>query len=411
MKRIGLLNLQYIDNYGANLISYAMEKVVNELLPESMVQTINYAPDENIVYKESESIKNYYLQFGLYKTIKFKYFQFLRKTKALFRNNILVKRIINIYKGRDINYQYIECEPQFLRERKYNFQKYRENYLNLSNSLTSDEVFSQSYDAIIVGSDVIWKPQRLLSNYVNKVFFLKNNKPFKRIAYAASLGVSDQNELKRLIPYYQTAIKEFDAVSIREVTTTQYIQSIFPDKVVYNCVDPVFLPNPDDYLPLIKNSDEQPYIYAYLLGKNNEAFEYVQHLAKQKNLPIKYHSKFKFDGINCESDGPCEFLQRIYNAEYVITDSFHGTAFSIIFRKKFLTFTRGILSVRLEDFLHHINLEERLVSTVTEKTNIDEDIIYEKSFNILNDWISDSKQFISNSLKEEHNENCCNNAN
>ncbi len=401
-RKIGLLNLQYVDNYGANLISFAMEQTVKELSDSSDITTINYCPNDDIVYRESIDFKNYCLQFGFKNALVFHTRRLYKSVINTFRKSKLFYILKKILK-RNVNTVFNSSTDNNMDLRLMNFEIFREKSLNLSVPCEKEQIFQQGYDTIIVGSDVVWKPQRLLSQYVNGAFFLDSELSFNRVAYAASLGISDKKQMKRLAKYYKKSILKFNWISIRETSGTEYIQKIVPNKKIYNCIDPVFLRPATEYEALItRNAKTKPYIYAYILGKNPDAIRYVNKLAEKKGLDVLYHSNSKPEiGINTETDGPYEFLERIKNAEYIITDSFHGTAFSIIFRKQFLTFTRGVLSIRLEDFLTHIGLKSRLIASIDENTNIDAAIAYDEVWSYLDNWISKSKEFLKNALNNE----------
>ena len=137
------------------------------------------------------------------------------------------------------------------------------------------------------------------------------------------------------------------------------------------------------------------------MGNNKEACRYAQKLAEQKGLKIVFHTNYSdigFEGESSLSDGPLEFLSRIKNADYIVTDTFHGTAFSIIFHKRFITFTRGNMSVRLEDFLSHIDLKSRFVESTDDIGRIDTAIDYSRVDEVLGEWISASKKWFSNAV-------------
>ena len=416
-KKIGLLNLQYIDNYGANLIAFAMESVCSELFPDYTVQTINRIIDEEIINSQAYSFSNMIRLFGVTKGISTKLISFYRIVRLFVFNNLITKTFKKFIK-------FILKTPSISpaddpiatlsQKRLSNFQNFRNQHLHMTDPFSDERFMDEDFGAIIVGSDVVWKPQRLLAKTANKTFFLQTNRNFKKIAYAASLGVSDEKQLKRLAKRYKKSISHFNSISIREFSTTSYIQSIIPEKKVYNCIDPVFLCRADKYENLIEQqADNDKYIYAYILGKNENAINYVNRLAEEKSLKICYHSNSSFkNGNNTYADGPCEFLQRIKNAEYVITDSFHGTAFSIIFKKQFYSFTRGVLSVRLENFMSQIGMKDRLLSSVSDETDIDSEIPYDDVFEKIDDWVKSSKEFLKEAIyQEDKNENCCNNAN
>lgn len=409
-RQVGLLNVQYADNYGANFIAYAMEQTVNDILGETTsIHTIDYRPDLLIVNAETSTIKNTYLQFGLGAAIrvatcriKCAMIRSLRPLKVLPPVNWLLH--IRRQKYMSTNEPCQMYDPVLRSARLQKFERFRDLYLHRTPQCSKEELQAFEYDTIIVGSDVVWKPQRLLSDEVRDVFFLSFGRNHKRVAYAASLGISDKGEMHRLRNRYRKMIKPFDAVSIRETSGTEYVQSLFEDKIIHHCIDPVFLRKQSEYAAMVPQSQTQkPFIYAYILGDNPNAHNYVAQLSREKGMHVLYHTSPKTifeNGTTTYTDGPLEFLERVKNADYVITDSFHGTAFSIIFRKRFFSFTRGILSVRLEDFLSQIGLSSRLLEKATKDTNIDAPIDYEKVWNCLDRWIVSSMTFLKNAITD-----------
>lgn len=407
-RSIGLLNVQYADNYGANLIAYAMERTVDDILEgQGTIQTIDYCPDLVKMYSEANGIKNSYLQYGFRKAAnlairqaKAQVVRNIRQAKLLYPLKAVYQKVHTGSKSIDETATY-DCDLK--PKRLENFEKFRKNHLNRTSKCTNVEFSTMGFDTIVVGSDVVWKPQRLLSKEVKNAYFLSFPGKLKRVAYAASLGISDKKEMHRLRHRYKKAIEPFDAISIRESSGAAYIQSLFSDRKVYNCIDPVFLRSRSEYEKLIEDEEiSVPYIYAYILGDNPVAYKYVERLSREKNLRILYHispGKTLENGESVYSDGPVEFLKRIKNACYIVTDSFHGTAFAIIFCKQFFSFTRGILSVRLDNFLAQIGLSSRLLSTTTEKTDIDAPIAYDKVWSVLNNWVETSTCFLRNALK------------
>ena len=418
MTKIGLLNIQQVDNYGANLIAYAMQQQVLDIIGTSnSVEIIDYRPDYTQSYLQSQKIKHLYLQYGLLYALK----KVFLKVKRAIINAVRSVEILNearsifksIYKKDDSEETYIDENAQM--QRLARFEEFRQAYLNRTSICKAEDIPDLRFDAIIVGSDVVWKPQRLLSPEGNLVYFLHFPTTAKRIAYAASLGISDKAAMKRMRTRYQAAIEPFDFISIRESSGTKYVQSLFPNRTIYHCIDPVFLRGEDEYCCMQTKMDyNEAFIYAYILGDNADAYKYVENLAREKNLKVLYHVNRNVSGLDGDStysDGPAEFLSRVYNAKYIVTDSFHGTAFSIIFRKQFFAFTRGILSVRLENFLTQIGLASRLLKTVHEDTNIDETIPYDDVWKVLDIWIEESKNYLRKALfMEEIYENNCDHA-
>ncbi len=203
---------------------------------------------------------------------------------------------------------------------------------------------ARKYEAVVTGSDQLWSPAGLPTNYYNLMFVPDD---IKKISYASSFGVGQ-------IPWYQkkrTAqfINRIEHVSMRENKGSEIVKTI-TGRDVPVVLDPVFSLSKGEwekYIPVEKIYDE-PYIFAYFLGNNDYYREEVKRLAKETGLKIvalrhldQYVDNDEQFGDYAPYDiGPDKFLNLIRGAQYVCTDSFHGTCFSIINEKKFLIFNR-----------------------------------------------------------------------
>lgn len=203
---------------------------------------------------------------------------------------------------------------------------------------------ANKYTAVITGSDQLWSPAGLGTNYYNLIFVPDN---ILKISLASSFGVSQ-------IPWYQKKrTKEFlnriNYISMRENRGSEIVYEL-TGRVVPTILDPVFLLNREEWLKYIPNvrKIEGPYILAYFLGKTSEHRLAVKQLAKNRGMKIvalrhmdQYVKEDESFGDYAPYDvGPEEFLNLLRNAEYVCTDSFHGTAFSIMNKKQFVVFNR-----------------------------------------------------------------------
>lgn len=403
MKKIGLINVQNIDNYGANLISFSLEKEIKSYYNNDVdVVTVNYCPKQlnsNNLSNKKEIDEYIFLKKEIYG-------ENLNKSALILKN----KRFKYTIKEKAYNILFFYKNDnevlKNLKLRKKNFQKYRKLVLSLGKKCkTVDEVSKCKCDSYIIGSDVVWKPARLLGSE-SDVYFGNFNPESKKIAYAASIGVDDKELLNKLAPRYKEKLQNIDCISVREFDAVDYVKGL-TDKEVYNCIDPTFLRTKADYEELIKKNkgfspDNEKFIYVYLLGKNQTAYEYANKLAKEKGYKICYYANnpelLKGNLENTIGDGPLEFLYRIANAEYVITDSFHGTALSIIFSKSFLTFTRGIMSIRLKNLLEKIEAKERMVDSDLNDVDIDKPVDYEKIHGNINKWVDSSREYLKKSL-------------
>ena len=200
------------------------------------------------------------------------------------------------------------------------------------------------YSAVISGSDQLWSPAGLPTNYYNLMFVPDG---IKKISYASSFGVSQ-------IPWYQkkrTAmyLKRFDYISMRENRGREIVKELTGVEVPV-ILDPVFNFNKEQWKKLIpeKVEIEEPYIFAYFLGANSEHRKQVQKLARLTGLKIvslRHLDQYVRDDEEFGDYAPYDvsperFLNFLRGAEYVCTDSFHGTCFSIINEKKFMIFNR-----------------------------------------------------------------------
>lgn len=203
---------------------------------------------------------------------------------------------------------------------------------------------SSRYQIVVSGSDQIWSPAALGSNFYNLAFCREG---VKRISYASSFGVSN-------IPWFQVKrtknyLTEMDCISVRENSGANIIKELTGKDVAVVC-DPVLLLTKQEWDALIPNRQiiDQKYIFAYFLGATKEYREKVTEFAKKQGLALvalhhldQYVKADEAFGDYAPYDvGPDEFLNLLRNAEYVFTDSFHGSCFSILNHKRFLTFNR-----------------------------------------------------------------------
>ncbi len=203
---------------------------------------------------------------------------------------------------------------------------------------------AKRYDAVVTGSDQLWSPAGLPTNFYN-LMFVPNH--IRKISYASSFGVGQ-------IPWYQkkrTAdfLKRLDYISMRENRGSEIVKELIGlDAPVI--LDPVFNFDKGQWeklIPIKKEMDE-PYIFAYFLGANPEYRKQVRKLAESTGLKIvalrhmdQYVEDDESFGDYAPYDvAPDRFLNLLRGAEYVCTDSFHGTCFSIINEKKFMIFNR-----------------------------------------------------------------------
>ncbi len=220
--------------------------------------------------------------------------------------------------------------------KKYKFSKFKKTYLKQSLKCNTHEELmklSKKYKTVIVGSDQVWN---LEITGKDKAFFLDFCDKDKRVAYAASVGNNSlflQNE-----KLYKDDLNKFKGISVREKSVSEKMGVLLGRKIS-TVVDPVFLLDREEWERMIDAKGENsPYIFSYCLHEK-KVYEETQRISDRKSLPIVcVPSNFKcpIKGKIKRTMGPIEFLTMIRNAEYIVTDSFHAIAFSIIFNKKFI---------------------------------------------------------------------------
>ena len=280
--------------------------------------------------------------------------------------------------------------------------------LTRSNESVIDAV--RQFDAIVVGSDQVWRAT--MSDI--PTYFLSFTKAInvKRIAYAASFGTDDLNEYSKMdMKIASESIKLFDAVSVREKSSVHLCRDYFKMDAVH-VLDPTMLLSKDDYLKLIEEEDKpcsENILLTYVLDRTQEKNDIIQrvgealHLTSCENGAVKYFSNVVESNVSeCIYPSVSRWVAGFRDAQFVVTDSFHGTVFSIIFNKPFvaiLNSKRG--SSRFISLLSVLGLENRLISTTNDLLEEHlKPIDYTEVNKILNDWRYLSISFMERHLKE-----------
>lgn len=253
---------------------------------------------------------------------------------------------------------------KFFFERRKNMRQFREEYLigtRQRRFFFSFSLENLHYQYYIVGSDQIWNPDITLG--LRRVYFgaFKNKNKKKVIAYAASMGkesLPDEYDMQ-----FSELIKSVDHISVRENNAISYINRFYKGKI-YSVLDPVFFLQKDDWQKIEKLPGEERYIFIYMTERNEELVDYVMKLAKKEDLLIiNVNGSNEVSGDDILTDytaGPAEFLGYIHKADYVVTNSFHGVAFSIIFQKKFIVFQHSSVGNRISNILEVCEMKDKL---------------------------------------------------
>lgn len=332
----GILTFHCSDNYGAMLQAYALKKVMSEMHIKTDI--INYSPFYMVgrhwflpyIPQGSirKSLRNLRSCFRLNRKIGFSTWRAQRRTMKRFRKETV-------------------C-PQGTKKRWLWRLKVKK------------------YGAYVLGSDQIWNPD--LTNGLRKAYF-GPHKGSKAVAYAASLGGSSLAE--KHTPEFKKLLSRVDALSMREKSAVPYIGMC--GKQAVTVCDPVFLVGPGDWHQIMKCPAQQDYILVYLTESSTVIETYLQRLSKETGKKIIRLSRIagadaSENVIYDVSAGPAEFLGYVRNASYVVTNSFHALAFSIIFKKRFAAAVHKQRAARILDLLDISGLSHRLLNDENAET-------------------------------------------
>lgn len=265
--------------------------------------------------------------------------------------------------------------------RRYKFREFTQKFIHtcygyLGGKRGNKELLNNQYDYLIVGSDQVWNPYFLKAEDWMFLTFVPRE---KRIAYAASFGISELP--KSWEAKYRKWISEMAAVSVREQQGCKIIESL-TNRSVPVLVDPTMLLTKDEWNKIAKQPiwyEGHKYILLYFLGKiPGKVRVRIQKYAAERHLEIIDLMDYK--KLDWYTVDPSEFLYLIEHAEFIYTDSFHGTVFSILYEKSFIVFGRTTkvgkpsMNSRIETLLSLFHLEDRFMeySSVNNQKDFEE---------------------------------------
>ncbi len=382
MKKVGLAVCYDTKNFGSQLQVLANDKKVKDMGYDT----------EIIVYKKKLS------------------FSFLLQSVPRLLNPRFVEAKLKSRKKK----QQLQKHPEIwenVQIRNKRFLKFVDLYFkNLSKTYNGWEVLKnnscKNYDCFLCGSDQLWLPNNLGSHFYT-LEFAPDDKP--KIAYATSFGVSQ-------IPWYQKSrtkkyLNRFSSLSSREIKGAQIIKDL-TGKVAQNVIDPTLLFSGEQWLNIIPNNEviKEKYIFCYFLGTNEKHRKVAQELKEKtgyKIVTIPFLDNFvqidmTFGDYRLFDVDSADFVNLIRNAKYICTDSFHGSVFSILNHKKFMTFNRfednskNSRNSRIDSLCQLLSLSQRRYSGNI--LDIDNDINYDEVEIKLTKLRENSLDYLENSL-------------
>lgn len=371
MKKVGIMSMQRIANYGSFLQAYALMQLIEEL--GYKVEFVDYHVGTPVVAEETES--------------KNKYIRKLKKGIATFK-----------YKAPLLH------KISFIRY-KHSFAKNYMPFLGISDEMNYNPIL----DCLVIGSDEVFNCIQKNSNVgYSTELFGKDNRADRLITYAASFGNTTIEKLKKYKKNEEIAslLKQFNAISVRDKNSGKIVEQLTKNEPVYN-LDPVLIYDYIkccDKIPKIESSEKYLILYAYSGRILEKEAIWINEYAKRKKLKV-----YAIGGIQKGADrfiscSPFEVLAYFENAEEVITDTFHGSIFSVITHRPFTTLVRKSIGdsygneEKISDLLNRLGLSKRMTTEIEEIEKINEkqidynpvDIILQKQRKVAKEYLQKS---------------------
>ncbi len=367
MKKILTITCHNVYNHGATLQQMALLVYLKSLNFDA--KTINYKP---------KYLSNHYKLWLV--------------NNEKFEKNIFLKFI----------YLSLKLPSRLLeRVRKNNFDQFEKKYLDvLPQKYSTNKELKNNLpeaDFYITGSDQVWNS--FFDNGKDPAFYLDfvpDNKP--KIAYAASFAIDSIEP--SLTNFVKEKVSRLQHISVREKSGVQILENLGFEKVS-QVIDPVFLMNAEYWTTNFVKPISQDYVFIYDFDGNENIKKTAIELSKKHNLKIfTVNERINYASKKYVNSGPEIFLSLVHHAKYVLTNSFHAVAFSLIFNKKFLVFNRTEkINTRMRDLLQMVELSEILVE-INETKDID--LIpfdFNNSNKIISNKVLESKKFLEEALK------------
>lgn len=360
--RIGILTFHRAINYGALLQCYALQEKLRELGTD--VKVIDYRSP----FLESAYRLTWDLQKNKWSSI----------------------------------WPWLNGVPSQIRKKR-RFRRFAAKHLHLTEPYEQTTIprCENSFKGIITGSDQVWNMTVCGNDYSFLLDFVKDNG--KKLSYAVSMGSYQPSEEEMRM------IGSFRSVSLREKNACSVISRQL-GRAVHADLDPTLLLDREQWEKVVaKRQMKKPYVFIYSVYPQYRMVKYAKKLAKEKGLEIVHlHNRVKKaireDGVHLLFDcSPEQFLSWIRHADYVLSNSFHGTVFSILFERQFLSEleTRVGYNNRVWELLRMLGLERRILDRVP---GINDGVSPEESI----DWKSVEEKLIRNrAVSEEYLRSIC----
>lgn len=381
---VGIITFHFVCNCGAVLQCQALSAVLTKM--GYKVQVIDYRPDYHwSQYAVKASLIHEFL------AIRVKYGD--RRLKDRLHAYYAIPVWIKKNSAR---------ERRFRADRLAKFWGYIENYLPLTEKCIDEadlKKVASRFQYFICGSDQIWNRQ-ITNGKFDPAYFLNFVSEGKKIAYAASCGVYPEDGYKEQFKNY---LKGLNAVSVRERSIADRIEQDFDIRTSV-VLDPALLLEAGEWVQYEDACDntERPYILVYCLEPTEQFEKTVQFVQMTLEIEIinitPNDTIFSNERSHIKTCAPGEFLYLIHHAEYVVTNSFHATVFSLLYHKRFSCVTHSKTGGRMEDLLKSVGLEDHIVRDGA-FTKIVNETAYTIVDKVLDEKRKQSVEYLKNNLQ------------
>lgn len=349
--KIAILTLPLHTNYGGIIQNYALQTILERMGNEVYTININKPKAKMSLTRAPLSILK-----RLIKKIMGRGDGVILIERKINRDKIIVEQNVR----RFINDNIHLTQPYYTKRDLSEFDK-------------------EKFDAVIVGSDQVWRVAYAYPDIETYFLDFIKNKQTKKIAYSASFGTEETKFSDEQIKKCGELIKEFDIISVREQSAIQLINDIYKWKCKMkpiHTLDPTMLLNKEDYIKIstqYANETHKGGLFYYILDMTDEKRKLLQKLSSDlglKPFTVSPKSHNKLDKAQKRIVPPIEeWLQAFNQASFVFTDSFHGSVFSIIFNKEFITICnqdRGM--ARFHSLINQFKLQNKFITSIDEYT-------------------------------------------
>lgn len=358
-KKISILSMQRVINYGSVLQAYSLKNIV-ESIGDYCVDFIDIDRTEKIDIINQIDNHSDYKEKHNSSGIR----SFITKMKHSYKKRLYEHKI----------------------------KKFQSKILKLNNTNNK-----KMYDITIIGSDEVF----IANKYIVLQLYGKVLNAKKVISYAASAGMSEYDNIwPKDISKVKDALNNISEMSVRDEHTKEYISKMYNGKINMN-LDPVLVGNLKNIKHKKVHLKNYIVIYAYSERINDKReIEEIKRFASERNLKI-----VSIGGVQSWVDtflpvSPFRMLDYFYYAEYIITDTFHGSIFSIINNKKFGVLKRKSNIHKINSLLHDLGLDDRLIKNIDELDQVlEKEIDYNNVDKILDEESKRTIKYLENSLK------------